>query len=340
MKIWLKENWFVNTKGFIQIPILIAIIIGVIVISGASYFGIRQYQNKQQANILKSAVQKETEEVIKQDNQTTSTVEISEVEKLRQEVDQLKKQQSKAEQSIKSADSNNRTAPTQNTQKLTSQITTAQDENFSSIAASALLSQAKSYQDLVDFAEGAIQYIDTSLDELATLIAKHEGYVFVLGAKNSEISQSYIDLYKEDMSLSNVYKAQLVSHRDTAKKNVSVYKNAALEKTSKFVDRQEFISIIETLKNDTNWNLSKDYLFKTYENYNTYRKDRDNFYVKTDAELRALYTLLKKEPASAPTYQPQIAPTFQMPQLPKTTSCTLSGDGGVGLQAYINCITY
>jgi flagellar basal body-associated protein FliL len=36
-----------NSKGFIQIPILIAIIAGVLVLGGAGYFGVKQYQNYQ-----------------------------------------------------------------------------------------------------------------------------------------------------------------------------------------------------------------------------------------------------------------------------------------------------
>lgn len=34
-------------KGFIQIPLLIAIIAGILVIGGASYFGVKKYQNYQ-----------------------------------------------------------------------------------------------------------------------------------------------------------------------------------------------------------------------------------------------------------------------------------------------------
>lgn len=33
-------------------------------------------------------------------------------------------------------------------------------------------------------------------------------------------------------------------------------------------------------------------------------------------------------------------PPLTLPQMPKTTNCTISGDGGVGLQAYVNCTTY
>lgn len=74
-----------NQKGFIQIPILIAIIAGVLVFGGSGYFGVKQYQNYK--------TEKARQENIVQNNQATSTKELSEVEKLRQEIDDLKKQQ-------------------------------------------------------------------------------------------------------------------------------------------------------------------------------------------------------------------------------------------------------
>jgi len=71
-----------NQKGFIQIPILIAIIVGVLVLGGGGYLGIKQYQSHQAENPSES------------DKQATTTSELSEIEKLRQEVDKLKEQQS------------------------------------------------------------------------------------------------------------------------------------------------------------------------------------------------------------------------------------------------------
>lgn len=41
---------------------------------------------------------------------------------------------------------------------------------------------------------------------------------------------------------------------------------------------------------------------------------------------------------SVPTYNLPPAPI--LPTLPKTTNCTISGDGGVGLQTYLSCTTY
>lgn len=56
-----------SRKGFIQIPLLIAIIVGVLVLGGGGYFGVKQYQNYR-------------------------ADELSEVAKLRQEVEELKNQ--------------------------------------------------------------------------------------------------------------------------------------------------------------------------------------------------------------------------------------------------------
>lgn len=65
-------------KGFIQIPLLIAIIAGVLVLGGG-YFGIKQYQNYQAKQIEKEKI---AQEVQQQKD--------LEVEKLRQEVEALK----------------------------------------------------------------------------------------------------------------------------------------------------------------------------------------------------------------------------------------------------------
>lgn len=84
-----------SQKGFIQIPILIAIIVGVVVVGGAGYVAVKQYQDQQ----TKSVAQQSENPIIQNEQATstpTSTQEISEIEKLRQEVEQPKKQQTSA----------------------------------------------------------------------------------------------------------------------------------------------------------------------------------------------------------------------------------------------------
>ena len=101
-----------SSKGFIQIPILIAIIIGVIAIGGGGYFGIKQYQNYQAEKInkeqeLKKAqdllvVQQKTAEEeknnVEKQKQEEQDKQKSEMEKLKNEVEALKKSQTKTEQ--------------------------------------------------------------------------------------------------------------------------------------------------------------------------------------------------------------------------------------------------
>lgn len=70
-----------NQKGFIQIPILIAIIVGVLVLIGTSYFGVKQYQNYQIQKVKEIEFAKQNQE---QKNRDT------EIEKLKNEVESLK----------------------------------------------------------------------------------------------------------------------------------------------------------------------------------------------------------------------------------------------------------
>ncbi len=71
-------------------PFLIALIVGVIVVGGAGYIAVKQYQNKQI-----EGVKQQPESPTIQNEQVTSTQEISEIEKLRQEVEDLKKEQAR-----------------------------------------------------------------------------------------------------------------------------------------------------------------------------------------------------------------------------------------------------
>ena len=75
-----------NQKGFIQIPLLIAIIAGVLVLSGTSYFGVKQYQNYQIQKVkeIEFAKQNQEQKNVEQKNRDT------EIEKLKNEVKGLK----------------------------------------------------------------------------------------------------------------------------------------------------------------------------------------------------------------------------------------------------------
>lgn len=87
-------------KGFIQIPILIAIIIGVVLVGGVSYVSVRQYQSyraekiekEKQAQEKEIAFQAETKVRQKAIEEAQRKKDL-EVEKLRQELEVLKKKE-------------------------------------------------------------------------------------------------------------------------------------------------------------------------------------------------------------------------------------------------------
>jgi len=88
-----------NQKGFIQIPLLIAIIAGVLVLGGGGYFGVKQYQNYQVQKVEKERIALEQKQKEDEEAKTQEDAKASEIEDLRREVEELKKSQSKLENS-------------------------------------------------------------------------------------------------------------------------------------------------------------------------------------------------------------------------------------------------
>ncbi len=70
-------------KGLIQIPLLIAIVVGILILGGAGYFGVKQYQKSQQENIAKEQQAQEQKNIEQQARD-------AEIEKLKNEVESLK----------------------------------------------------------------------------------------------------------------------------------------------------------------------------------------------------------------------------------------------------------
>ena len=73
---WIKENWFKFDKqeGFVQIPILIAIVIGLVITGTASYIGVSKYTESKQVNT--ETLEERIEELEKQlENTATTSIE-------------------------------------------------------------------------------------------------------------------------------------------------------------------------------------------------------------------------------------------------------------------------
>ncbi|OHA40012.1 MAG: hypothetical protein A3G59_02840 [Candidatus Taylorbacteria bacterium RIFCSPLOWO2_12_FULL_47_20] len=167
-----------NQRGFIQIPILIAIIAGVLVLSGAGYVGVRQYQNYQT-------------ETAKENNQATSTPGLSEIEKLRQEVDELKKQQSSP-----------------NTQ------TTSLKKETSASSASTLTNAQ-----IISRVKPATVYIETEYGSGSGMIISSDGYILTNG--HVVKGASSMKIHKSDGQILNAQLVGTDEYKDVALLKVS-----------------------------------------------------------------------------------------------------------------------
>ena len=83
-----------NQKGFIQIPILIAIIAGVLVLSGGGYWGVRQYQNYRTEKKKFTETNKKAEEEKQKKLQELLDSQSKELERQKTEIETLKKKPS------------------------------------------------------------------------------------------------------------------------------------------------------------------------------------------------------------------------------------------------------
>lgn len=79
-----------NQKGFIQIPLLIAIITGILVLGGGGYYGVKKYQSYQAEKI-------EKDKIASEEIKTQEDIKAVEIENLKREVEELKKSQAKSE---------------------------------------------------------------------------------------------------------------------------------------------------------------------------------------------------------------------------------------------------
>ncbi len=86
-------DFLTNQRGFIQIPLLIVITIGFLILSGEGYVRFEQYQDRKDNDglfVSEEFTKNLNTEFATENNQSTSTPKLSEVEKLKNEVAELK----------------------------------------------------------------------------------------------------------------------------------------------------------------------------------------------------------------------------------------------------------
>ncbi|MFA5997115.1 MAG: trypsin-like peptidase domain-containing protein [Candidatus Paceibacterota bacterium] len=153
-----------NQGGFIPIPILLVAVASVLVLGGGGYFGVVQYQIHQAENPSKS------------DKQASTTPQLSEIEKLRQEVDELKKGQH----------SSNTNAPS-----VKKEVTTT---------STGVLGNT----DLIKKVKPAVVYIKTSEGSGSGFVIEPNGYILTNAHVISGVNRADVTFSNSDYALATV----------------------------------------------------------------------------------------------------------------------------------------
>lgn len=162
-------------RGFIQIPILIAIIAGLLAVGGASYFGVKQYQKYQAEEIDKEKV---AQEVQQQKD--------SEVEKLKQEVETLKNKKPEI---------------------ITRTIT--KESSVSNLSNTPISSGGSSTENIFDKISPAIVFVETSEGSGSGMIIENNGLILTNAHVISGVNTATITLQNKQS-----YKATVIGRNE------------------------------------------------------------------------------------------------------------------------------
>ncbi len=336
-------------KGFIQIPLLIAIIVAFIGVVSAGTSIVLYKQGKLAplvANI--SEALKMDKNTIPSDQGTTEQ-ELSEVDKLRQEVDELKKQQAASVPTQKNTESVKSVTPEQVPVK-----TPPTEENFRDVVVTAYAKQAEIIKLFVESSD-TVNIISDMKDRRGRLMNRvsfikqnmyfsnltHDTIIF------NQMLDEYVNAHEKEIKYIND-NLQVVNNNLALLNGYQTdYNNkvsALLSDPKKFVTREELIIVLQ-YEGSTGLDHVYDsqqriiQAFKYY--YQSVVSNEDQYSQAATIMKSALLTMgASSAPSEHTYYQPMPQTIFTMPESPKNVNCTITGDGGVGLQMYVNCTSF
>ncbi|MDD4900756.1 MAG: hypothetical protein PHS62_01420 [Patescibacteria group bacterium] len=162
---------------------------------------------------------------------------------------------------------------------------------------------------LIEHLDKTINYCESTKYAFSSGITQMESTISGLErAKEAYYSPISEDRFKSDF---NVLNADI--------------KTADIDRKTLNDKYDEYVSTLEERQSE----FSRSWLYMT--------SVMDYNYLAEQKAYKDIIASHQSSPITSTSYQPIIVPKFEMP---KTTNCTISGDGGVGLQAYVNCTTY
>jgi len=175
---FIKQND--NLRGFIQIPVLIAIIAGLLVVGGAGYFGVKQFQNHQREKI---ETERQAQELAKAQQEKEKQSRDLEIDALKTEMEALKNKK-----------------PETITQTITKEIPAPKTDNTSG---------GSSTENIFDKISPAIVFVKTSEGSGSGMIIESNGLILTNAHVVSGVNTATIILQNKQS-----YKATVVGRNE------------------------------------------------------------------------------------------------------------------------------
>jgi hypothetical protein len=273
------------------------------------------------------------------------STELSEIRQLRKEVTDLKKQVDVTGQSTRGANLDGQTIPAQIIQPPTIKVqpvVSVPPQDFKPQILTILNAAKDNWVKLNNFSRECVSMVVQRKTDIQGLVTTDRATFFSNGPFGSTMTDAWTLLYDivdNGVSAMNDYQTKCEVFIGVGNANIKLIDNS-----------------IATIQNSVG-SMTSTQLTAYQSNYfgtDQYGSNRaviqnlidrvNKFIAVNDAQYRQVLTFIGKyiDRATTPTALPPtqyIPPTLYVPQLPQFTRCTISGDGGVGLQAYVNCTT-
>ncbi|MDO8469469.1 MAG: hypothetical protein Q7S84_00420 [bacterium] len=307
-------------------------------IGGAGYIGVKQYQKYQTKNAQEAEISNTRKMQQEATSTTSSTLELSEVEKLRQEVEELKKQQVNPYETGSKIKIEVVAPPPVITQPTT--ITSS--PNYKPEILNILNTAKNNYISLLQYSGECVSMVSQRKTAVQQLMNPGRLITLPKVAFDSYLTQAYTLFYDigeaelSSMDQFRIYCEATIPNSLNSNINKINDSMVSMQNSNKPATSVDLISYQAIYFGSNNIENSRANIKDVIDRAN-------KIIITSNSQYSQILSLLNKyvSDVTTPTAPPiQYIPSIPTsPQMPQTTRCTISGDGGVGLQMHINCTT-
>jgi len=224
-----------NSRGFVSIGIIIAIVVGTLVTAGVGYGAFKYKKVLDENERLSEQVSDESLLDGTGDISSTTAPDIGTIDIL---------------------DIGQNTPPSDS----------SAEENFNIVVIEAINNWLELDELLIDYADDVLAYVQNDLDRMTRTRNQTQAT-----SGGSELGELFINAYNADINQINTYKNYFSDWRDILEENIANFEGSRARAYSTFVTREESISSLKTLSNSSYHTNARNQISEELERFFTER---------------------------------------------------------------------